>query len=426
MTYPELEVYLYGNKVGTLFDDGINTSFYYSPSFKAKGIEISPVKLHTQKISGSYINPDYPEVYLQLPGIFRDSLPDSNGQAVMNKYFQSKGLDPNRIRPLHRLAFIGSRGMGALEYKPSEHSEPVTMNRAVNAANLYQANRNFLHTENPTIDEFMMHIIDSASPVGGAKEKMLISYDTHNKVLKYYNHDQTKTASEEKFAPYLIKFGRAEHHNKETQKEYLYTKLAHVCGIETPPFELLEDRGVFHFLIQRFDRQKNQKIHMATASALLHKPHIRNGISYEELFRLTYTLSGNMHDIKKLLRQMLFNLLTGVTDDHAKNFSFLMDEKGSWKLSPAYDITYGLGVGAIKHKSSLNGKNDHFIFDDAAKLALQYDINTQEVENITAGIIETLNTYFEDFAQEAQLQSATISGIRMEIEERVSRFVGNG
>ena len=175
-TYDEITVMLYGEKVGTLFDDGDMISFFYSPKFRAKHIEISPIKLNTTKIKARYVNDEYPEIYKQLPGIIKDSLPDSNGELVMNKYFTAKGLDPSRVSILHRLAFIGNRAMGALEYLPKEHDKSVSK-KTVNASQLYLNNKK-LHssTENITLDEIMAYLIDSASPVGGAKQKILICF----------------------------------------------------------------------------------------------------------------------------------------------------------------------------------------------------------------------------------------------------------
>jgi serine/threonine-protein kinase HipA len=117
--YPEIEIYLYGSKVGTLFDDGVRITFLYSTRYRSKGIEVSPIKLNTDSTNGRYTNSDH-DIYRGLAGIMADSLPDSNGEAIMDRYFESQGLYPREISVLHRLAFIGDRGMGALEYRPKE------------------------------------------------------------------------------------------------------------------------------------------------------------------------------------------------------------------------------------------------------------------------------------------------------------------
>lgn len=417
----ELNVLLYGKKVGTLFDDGVNISFYYSNSFKLSGLEISPIKLNTTKIKGHYSNNDFIEIYNQLPGIFKDSLPDSNGTIVMDNYFRATNRDPSRLSVLERLSFIGDRGMGALEYEPKEqHTQSSNLfQHSIDAKELYIRNKE-LHQADKTlhIDEIMTHMIDSASPVGGAKEKILVFFDKTSKKLRFYNNNLKFKG----FEPYILKFDSKNTYKDDTKKEYLYSSLAKLCGIDVPDFELLHSDGMSHFLIKRFDRIGTKKIHMATASALLHIPHIRSAISYEELAKLTYTITKSIDDVKKLIVQMMFNILTGVTDDHAKNFSFLMDTNGQWKLSPAYDLIYGLGVGALKHKCTLMGKNENFKITDVYNLASKYGITNNFIDDTFEKIIQVISVNFEVLCQKAQLSSSTQSGIAMYIEEKINNF----
>jgi len=417
----ELNVLLYGKKVGTLFDDGINISFYYSNSFKLSGLEISPIKLNTTKIKGHYSNDDFIEIYNQLPGIFKDSLPDSNGTIIMDNYFRATNRDPSRLSVLERLSFIGNRGMGALEYEPKEEHDKKSniFQYSIDAQELYIRNKQ-LHQSNKVlhIDEIMSHMIDSASPVGGAKEKTLVFLNPISKKLRFYSNN----LKFEGFEPYILKFDSKDIYKEDTKKEYLYNCLAKLCGIDVPDFELLHSDGMSHFLIKRFDRVGTKKIHMATASALLHIPHIRSAISYEELAKLTYTLTKNIEDVKKLIHQMMFNILTGVTDDHSKNFSFLMDIDGKWSLSPAYDLIYGLGVGALKHKCTLMGKNENFKITDVYNLASKYGIANDFIDNRFEKIIQVISENFENICQKAQLSSTTQNGIAMYIEEKINSF----
>ena len=420
--YKEIQVMLYGQKVGTLFDDGNIITFYYSKSFKIKGIEISPIKLNTKKIISNYTNDDYPDIYNYLPGIIRDSLPDSNGKLVMDKYFTAQGLDPTRVSVLHRLAFIGNRAIGALEYVPSEHSDSSIKKETIQARELYIQNRN-IHDkeENLTINEIIAHMIDSASPVGGAKEKMLICFNPATKQLRFCN--SSNESNKDGYEPYLMKFDSDKIYKEETIPEFVYMSLAKLCGIEVMDFELLEDGDRKHYLTKRFDRKDNKKIHTATASALLHKPHMRNGITYEELTRLTYEITKSVNDVKKLLKQMIFNIVMAVTDDHAKNFSFLMNENGKWKLSPAYDLVYGLGAGALRHKTSLCGKNDKFICEDILRLSREYDIEEEEVLDMLFSVITTFRENFKKIADTSGMSSTKRDGIEMSIVDRINILI---
>lgn len=419
MKYDEVEVYLFGEKIGTLQDDNEKIVFYYSPRFKAKGIEFSPIKLKTNHI-GPYINEEYIEHYKYLPGVIKDSLPDSNGETVMNRYFESKGLNVNMVGVLHRLAFIGDRGMGALEYRPKEHDTTPSILKSVDASTLYKHNKQvFESTGTLTIDDIMNHLFDSASPVGGAKKKVLICFNPDTEELKFCNSVDTDSG----FFPTLLKFDNEEVFQEDTKKEFIYMSIAKKAGIEVEDVYLLNSGKMKHYLIKRFDRKQNKKFHIATASALLHKPHIHNGVSYEELCMLTYQITKNISDVKKLIRQMCFNFIMGVTDDHAKNFSFIMDEKGTWSLSPAYDLIYGLGVGALSHKSSLNGKNKNITYDDLFSIAMKYDISEEELTDMLVEIIDAYTNNFDKLAKNVELLDATRDGIKMYIDDSIKMII---
>jgi len=199
--------------------------------------------------------------------------------------------------------------------------------------------------------------------------------------------------------------------------------LAKLCGIEVANFELLNDGNLNHYLTKRFDRYNGKKVHMATASALLHKPHVKDGIRYEDLFALTYEITNSIEEVKKILRQMIFNILTAVTDDHAKNFSYLMSENGQWKLSPAYDIVYGLGIGALSHRTSLAGKNKNFVYSDVINLTNKYNIKQDDVDEILVHIINSIKDNFKNIANKTKLSPTTRDGIYLEIEERINIFI---
>ncbi len=419
--YKEIEVILYGEKVGTLFDDDNKITFYYSTKFRAKGIEISPIKLNTKKITASYTNEEFPEVYKYLPGVIRDSLPDSNGNLVMDKYFTAKGLDPERVSILHRLAFIGNRAIGALEYVPCEHVDTSISEKTINARELYINNRNLHSKEDLTIDEMMAHMIDSASPVGGAKEKILICFNSDSKELRFC--DSLRESNTDGYEPYLMKFDSDEIYKEETVPEYVYICIARLCGIKVMDSELILDGNKKHFLTKRFDRKNNKKLHTATASALLHRPHVNDGITYESLTRLTYEITKSINDVKRLLKQMTFNIIMAVTDDHAKNFSFIMNETGGWELSPAYDIVYGLGVGSLKHKTSLGGKNDKFSIDDIFTIANEYDISVEEVVDWVMNITTIFRENFTSLADDSGMSSTKRDGIAMNIESRIEELI---
>jgi serine/threonine-protein kinase HipA len=413
--YPELEVYLYGKKVGTLFDDGVAITFLYSKIYRSMGVEFSPIKLNTKDIKGRYINSDH-KAYHGLPGVIADSLPDSNGSAIMDRYFEALGLNPNLISILHKLAFIGDRGMGALEYRPKQRDIDKTSIDIVSIKDIRDKEKALRCNKDTTIDELLSYIVDSVSPVGGAKDKMLIYYNKDTKGLKFYSNSSAYAGYE----AYIIKFD--DESKCDTLNEYLYMNMARMCGIDTCECELYSDGNLKHYMAKRFDRVGNKKIHLATASALLHKPHAKNALSYEELFRLTYKITNSIEQVKQMIRRMVFNYLTCVSDDHSKNFSYMMDESGKWSISPAYDVIYGLGVGALKHKSTLRGKNEYIHITDVISVASEYSMSESEVKSIVDDILSVLNE-FEIYADGVGIKSSDRDAMWYEIRDRVRYFV---
>jgi len=421
-SYNEIEVFLYGEKVGTLYDDHSRIIFRYSIPFKNKNLEISPIMLNTKTTPIQYINEDFPEIYKMLPGVFKDSLPDSNGEIIMNKYFKAKGIEAHQVTILHRLAFIGNRGMGALEYSPSEHSNTI-LNDVISVEELYAKNKE-LHTkneENIHIDEVMAYLIDSISPVGGAKEKALICFNPSNEKIRFC---QSGGFSKDGYVPYLIKFDKDGDAFEETKKEYIYTCLARLCGIDVKDHYLIDDGNKKHFLIKRFDRENDEKIHMSTVSALLHKPHYKDAVSYEELVRLTYELTNDISQVKAIIQRMIFNIMFLVTDDHSKNFSFTMSKNGVWKLSPAYDLIYGLGVGALSHRTPLNGKNKDFTLEDIMSITKGFKIEDEEIIDMIVTIHKVYNENFTSLCERVKLQDATRNGMKDNIQKSMNMIFG--
>ena len=415
--YNELEVYIYGEKVGTLFDDGIKITFVYSHKFRARDLEISPLKLKLSEHTKPYTNEESPEIYHQLPGVIRDSLPDTNGQKIMDKYFAAIDINPSTVSILQRLAFIGDRGIGALEYRPKEHESKET-DLSVTASELYLKDKE-LHNHESIIDydTLMTRMVDSASPVGGAKNKILIYFNADTKELKFFNNKNTQ------FKASLLKFDNEAIYKEDTKMEYIYMTLARLGGIDVMDFDLIQDGNMQHYITQRFDRIEDKKIHSATASALLHKPHVSDGITYEELIRLTFSITNSISDVKRLIKQMMFNILYAVTDDHSKNFSFLMDEKGVWSLAPAYDLIYTHGLGAINHKTSLGGKNNDFVLHDVVKVASQYHITLDEVIDCFQDLIVPYIENFDALTKETNLSSASKNGIKDTVKKRIESFI---
>src|SRR5690606_6713037 len=173
----------------------------------------------------------------------------------------------------------------------------------------------------------------------GARPKALIAVDKAHQHIRY----GTKS-TDDGFEPWLVKFPNTLDGLDAGAIEYCYAQMAKNAGVDVPPVHLYpSQRGPGYFAIKRFDREGTKRLHMHTASGLLHSDFRVPALDYEDLLNLTAALTKDIREVEKMYRLAVFNVLAHNRDDHGKNFSFLMDEHGVWKLSPAYDLTFSGG-----------------------------------------------------------------------------------
>ncbi len=410
----EIDAYIYNKKIGTLVEHNGTIYFEYDNSFIAQGLEISPVKfLATKEI---YTNKDHKSLYQGMAGVFFDSLPDKHGMAFIDRYFERQGLKTHEITLLHKLAFIGDRGMGAIEYLPKEHDEGVVKADVINAKDVYEKMKKNIDDKDSSIED-LMNILDSVSSVGGGRPKMLVQYGGKEKKIKI----NTK-ALEKGCKRAIIKFDEVYEGVGSiglTKLEYIMMSMAKESGIKTEDFELIEENGSHHLLVDRFDRtEDDEKIHMCTASGLMHIDiSVAQGTTYEHLMLLTKRMTKSQEDIEEIFRRMVFNVLVFNFDDHAKNFAFLMDKAGKWMLSPAYDITYSKGL-AKQHITTIGGKALEISRDDILKIAKNHSIKPAIANKIIDDCIKVAAT-FEKRAEALELEDDDIEEYKSDIDSQI-------
>lgn len=414
----EIDAYIYGHKIGTLIWHEGTTFFEYDKKFQTSGLEISPLKLNTKTTSGLYTNRENQYLYGGMPGIFFDSLPDKYGTAFIDRYFESQGLRLSEISLLHKLAFIGDRGMGAIEYRPREHEESDDIESVLRAKDAYEDMKKILDNKGEVSSiARLMNIIDSVSPIGGGRPKMLISYNAENNTIKFNNRKL-----DEGYKRALIKFDEIYYEESMdfTKLEYVYMQMAKECGIETPPFTLYQENGQSHLILERFDRDEHDnKIHLGTAAGLMHKDiSVPKTVSYEELFLFTSRVCKKQTTIEQLFRRMVFNALSINYDDHAKNFSFMMNDRGKWNLSPAYDITYSKGL-AQEHITTISGKGKSFVLDDFLLIAQKNLIKKSTALKIIEQIVEKLS-HFEQRAKQVGINTELAEECKQDIDDQLA------
>lgn len=412
----EINAYIYGKKIGTMIEhDGI-VYFEYDKEFKLGGLEISPIKLHTSKTKDAYTNHDHTTLYHGMAGVFFDSLPDKHGMPYIDRYFEKEGLRPFEITLLDKLGFIGDRGMGAIEYLPKEKDTQAIQDISINAKEAYEEMREGIKRDEASI-ESLMNIRESVSPVGGGRPKMLVQYNYVTNEIRL-----NKKELHDGYCRAIIKFDEIYEEVGSiglTKLEYIFMTIAKEIGINTAEFQLINEDGAKHLLVKRFDRDENdEKIHMCSASGLMHIDiSVIKVMSYEQLFMLTRNICKSQEDIEELFKRMILNILVFNFDDHAKNFAYLMNRDGKWRLSPAYDMTYSKGM-LKSHTTTLAGKDLNIIRDDVVKIAKFQSIKPAVAIKIIDECIKVAKT-FRQKAMELELDNDTIEICARDIESQI-------
>ena len=381
-----IKVTLWGEDVGALgWDSNQNFgSFEFFPNFLDKGLDVSPIHMRIATAKNKiYSFPSLnEETYKGLPGMLSDVLPDDFGNRLIDRWLKLNGINKADFSPLDRLTYIGTRGMGALEFEPARKLgfEQTT---ELNIASLVELSGKVLRErENLTLNlqetEAMNELIKVGTSAGGQRAKAIISYNSDTGEIR-----SGQTQAPDGFEHYILKFDGVTNEELGDPQgygriEYAYYLMAIACGIEMMPSLLLEENGRAHFMTQRFDRIGNgEKFHMQTLCAMAHYDYKKPGVyGYEDAFEIMRRLNLPKAQAIQLFRRMVFNVIARNQDDHTKNISFLMDKTGQWKLSPAYDMTYAYnpsGIWTNSHQMTVQGKRDNITKEDL--LAVAKNIN---------------------------------------------------
>lgn len=362
-----LKVILWGEEIGRLAWDARHrlSYFMYNPAFLKKGLNISPLTAPVDGVRG--LTPIWGEeakIYQKLPAFVADSLPDAWGNQLFDLWRQQNHLSNADITPLDKLSFIGKRGMGALEFVPE-----VSRERRVEKIDIKSlaslAERIFTERENarilPEESITMQSLLTVGTSAGGRQPKAIVAINRKNGEVR-----SGQISGLEDFDYCLIKFGNSQYCSAEL--EMTYYKLATMAGINMMPSELYQVDGNNHFMTKRFDRKDGKKVHTQTLAAI--NP---DADSYEQLIAICRKLHLPETDCYEVFRRMVFNVLANNTDDHNKNFSFIMNEDGTWRLAPAYDITYIFDSGGFlpneDHCMYIRAKLRGITRDDVIQLA---------------------------------------------------------
>lgn len=358
--------------------------FRYDPSFIEKKIELSPFKLPlSDKI---YTTGNYP--FDGLFGLFNDSLPDGWGKLLLDRTLISKGISLQEITPLDRLAYTGLGGMGALIYQP-EFDLGENGKKMIELDLIANQSQQVL---DGTSQEILEELYRLGGSSGGARPKILVGYNPDNNQLLHGTNDLLAG-----YEHWIIKFPSINDLPDIANIEYAYYKMASDSGIKMNPCKLFTgNSGKNYFGTKRFDRQNNQRIHMHSASGLLHDNYRMSTMDYGHLMDCAFRLEKHVAAYEKVFRLAAFNVYANNCDDHSKNFAFLMDSYGKWELSPAYDLTFSYGFNGM-HSTMVAGESREPGMKQLLELALNFGVKNPDaiIEGIK-DVISLWNKYADE------------------------------
>ena len=399
------EVKIWGELVGAVAWEektGL-ASFEYDPKFKRLNWDLAPLKMPINSEKKIISFPELRKIknaefdtFKGLPGLLADVLPDKYGNQLINMWLAQQGRPQDSMNPVEMLCFIGSRGMGALEFEPATIKESkktfsIEIDSLVDIAQKMLLKREAF-TANLLRDEekAVMEILKIGTSAGGARPKAVIA---HNEKTGEVRSGQTKAPSG--FEHWLIKLDGVSDVQLGASKGYgrvemAYYNMAIACGIDMMFSKLLEENGRAHFMTKRFDREGGEtKHHIQTFCAVKHFDFNQvNSFSYEQLFLTMRELKLSYQDTEQMFRRMVFNVIARNCDDHTKNFSFRLKKEGKWELAPAYDVCHAYRPGSewvSQHALSINGKRIDISKEDL--IVIGESIKCKK----SAGIIEEIN-----------------------------------
>lgn len=345
-----LDVRMDGRTVGRLAKDPNERGsiwFEYDPEWIKSGFALSPFPPFDLR-AGAF--KPMSQLFDGLHGVFNDALPDGWGLLLMDRALKgAMDWERHAIEPLDRLAYIGNRAMGALEFRPAmargQTDAAVSLESLAESALLVQEGR--------AADVLAALYIHGGSP-GGARPKVTVAIErSTDKCMSGFG------AIPDNFDHWIVKF-RARDIDPPCMGriELAYARMAEAAKVEMPPTRLIsfKVRGKREdfFAVQRFDRERNAKKHVISFGGMLEASHRMPSMDYGDLLKATLIATKDAREVDKAFRLMVFNVLAHNKDDHVKNFALIRNARG-WAMTQAFDLTFSTGMSG-QHTTSVGGE----------------------------------------------------------------------
>lgn len=414
-----VEVRIWGKSVGAVALDPTSGfyAFEYQPAFTRSGIELAPITMPLAMAHEPFAFPDLPELtYRRLPGMLADALPDDFGNTLIDAWMAHNGVSKSQITSLDRLAYMGKRGLGALEFKPARGPKATRTSTAIDLSDLVDSARRAVQGDIGTdahAQAALAQIIQVGTSAGGARAKAVVSWNPTTHEIRAGQFDVQPG-----FEHWLIKFDgvgvdeRLGVSQDYGRIEYAYHLMARAAGITMSDCRLLAENDRSHFMTKRFDRDGNAKHHQQTFCGLAHLDYRQKATHDVSQLLLTIDrLQLGYPAMEEAFRRIAFNVMAANCDDHTKNVSFLLREGAAWELAPAYDVTHAYnpkGEWTYQHLMSVNGKFAGISRDDLIAVADGFGVGTapQVLKQVGAAV-----SAWPDFAGQGEVSESEVKRV---------------
>ena len=412
-------VNIWGHRAGVvMWNENTQTAvFEYEPAFEKLGLDLSPLLMPLNPHRPYQFTSISKDTYMGLPGLLADALPDAYGKALLDRWLATIGR--SFANPVERLCYQGKRSMGALEFEPTQDTY-LEKDTKIEIDSLVEVAREALNQKaeldtNLSQDkkEALLNIIKVGTSAGGQRAKAVIAFNEKTQEVRSGQID-----APEGYEHWLLKLDGVTNQELGDPKfygliEYAYYLMAKDAGIDMMPCRILAENGRSHFMTKRFDRiGGSEKLHMQTLCGIAHYDYkMLRSYSYEQVFQVMRQMRLPYSQAEEMFRRMVFNVVARNQDDHTKNISFLMDKKGVWRLSPAYDISWSYnpeGQWTSQHQMSINNKWTDITMDDL--LAVASAMNIKKPREIIEKIIDVV-AHWTYYATQLGIPQETIEAI---------------
>lgn len=328
---------------------------------------------------------------LTMPGCLRDAAPDAWGRRVIiNRLMGTPGADTD-TEALDELTYLlesGSDRVGALDFQRS----PTTYEaRSGGDADLEVLLEAAAHVERgtplpPELETALLH----GTSLGGARPKAML-VDGDRKCV-------TKFSSTTDVYPVV-------------KAEYIAMRLAGLVGLDVAPVTLVQAAGRDVLLVERFDRSKTaegwQRKAVVSALTILELDEMMaRYASYEALAEaVRHRFARPRQTLRELFARMVFNVLCGNTDDHARNHAAFWDGS-QLSLTPAYDICPQARTGNEASQAMLiHGDNRLSRLSVCLRAAPQFLLSEADARALVERQIAGIGDHWQQVCDEAALSA---------------------